>query len=55
MDERLGSGVVFIVHRLLQPVVIHLDDGEELQGLLCQQLVQLSVVTNPEELGFTSF
>ena len=59
VDERLGSGVVFVVlptvHRLPQPVVVHLDDGEELRGLLCQQVVQLSVGTDPGELGFTSF
>ena len=58
-DERLGSGVVFvvlpIVHRLPQPVVAHLDDGEELRGLLCQQVVQLSVATNPGELGLHKF
>ena len=58
-DERLGSGVVFVVlptvHRLPQPVVVHLDDGEELRGLLCQQVVQLSVATNPGELGLHKF
>ena len=60
-DERLGSGVVFVVlptvHRLPQPVVVHLDDGEELRGLLCQQVVQLSVMLRPilGNLGFTSF
>ena len=61
VDERLGSGVVFVVlptvHRLPQPVVVHLDDGEELRGLLCQQVVQLSVMLRPilGNLGFTSF
>ena len=55
MDKHLGSGVVFIVHRLLQLVVIHLDDGEVLQGLLFQQVVQLSVVTNPGELWLHKF
>ena len=57
-DKHLGSGVVFVVlpvHRLPQPVVVHLDDGEELRGLLCQQVVQLSVATNPGELGLHKF
>ena len=61
VDKVPGSPVVLAVlpaaHRLLQPVVVHLDDGEELRGLLCQQVVQLSVMLRPilGNLGFTSF
>ena len=44
VDKLPGCIVVLIVlpadHRLLLPVVVHLDDGEELQGLLSHQVVE---------------
>ena len=47
VDKLPGSIVLLIVlpaaHRLLQSLVVHLDDGEE---LLCHQVVELSVGTD---------
>ena len=58
MDKHPGSFVVLAevpaAHRLLQPVVVHLDDGEEPQGLLSHQVLELSVRILGN-LGFTSF
>ena len=59
VDKLLSSFVVLTVlpaaHRLLQPVVVHLNDGEELQGLLSHQVVQLSLRTNLGELWLPEF
>ena len=59
VDKLSGSPVVLAVlpaaHRLLQPVVVHLDDGEEPQGLLSHQVESSVLGQIYGNLGFTSF